>query len=106
MNLVNKVVALIKAKNFDGLSSLLNDTAIVSYDKKELIANLKSADPQFGNVTEGFRPYGFRINKAKDSTEVLHMSGAIIRDKQSHEFSVDLDLNGKDDIIYVLQYKL
>jgi len=106
MKVVDKVVRLIKDKNFEALKPLLNDQALVSYDKNELVTNLTKVDPQFGNVTEGFRPFGFRINKAKDGTDVLHISGAIIRDKQSNEFSVDLDLNGKDDNIYVLQYKL
>jgi len=106
IKVVDKVVRLIKDKNFEALKPLLNDQALVSYDKNELVTNLTKVDPQFGNVTEGFRPFGFRINKAKDGTDVLHISGAIIRDKQSNEFSVDLDLNGKDDNIYVLQYKL
>lgn len=106
MKVVNKIVGLIKEKNFEALRPLLNDTALVNYDKEELITNITNIDPQFGNVTEGFRPFGFRINKAKDGTDVLHISGAIIRDKQSNEFSVDLDLNGKDDNIFVLQYKL
>jgi len=106
MKVVNKVVGLIKEKNFEALRPILNDTALISYDKNELITNLKSVDTQFGNVTEGFTPFGFRINKVKDGTDVLHISGAIIRDKQSNEFSVDLDLNGKDYNIYVLQYKL
>jgi hypothetical protein len=106
LKVVNKVVGLIKEKNFEALKPMLNDKALVSYDKNELVANLVKVDPQFGNVTEGFRPFGFRINKAKDGTDVLHISGAIIRDKQSNEFSVDLNLNGKDDSIYVLQYKL
>jgi len=106
MKIVYKVVGLIKEKNFEALRPMLNDTELVTYDKNELITNLTNVDPQFGNVTEGFRPFGFRINIAKDGTEVLHISGAIIRDKQSNEFSVDLDLNGKDDNIFILQYKL
>lgn len=106
MKVVNKIVGLIKDKNFKALRPMLNNTALLTYDKNELITNLSKVDPQFGNVTEGFRPFGFRINQTKDSTDVLHIFGAIIRDKQSNEFSVDLDLNGKDDNIYVLQYKL
>jgi hypothetical protein len=106
MNVAFKVVALIKEKNFEALRPILNDTAYVAYDKNELITNLKAFDPQFGNVTEGFRPFGFRINEGKSGAEVLHISGAIIRDIQSNEFSVDLDLHGLDDTIYMLQYKL
>jgi hypothetical protein len=106
MNVANKVVGLIKEKKFEELKPLLNDNKLVSYNKDELVKNLISIDSQFGNVTEGFRSFGFRINKLKDGMDILHISGAIIRDKQSNEFSVDLDLNGKDDTVYLLQYKL
>ncbi|WP_216678944.1 hypothetical protein [Hymenobacter siberiensis] len=77
-----------------------------SYDKNQLIANLQVVDPQFGNVTEGFRPFGFRIDKTKYGAEVVHIAGAVIRDKQSNAFSVDLNLNGKDDKAYKLEYEL
>lgn len=66
MKVVNKVVGLIKVKNFEALRPILNDTALVTYDKNELITNLVKVDPQFDNITEGFRPFGFRINKTKD----------------------------------------
>lgn len=106
MILVNKVVGLIKDKKFDALEPMLIDTALVKYDKKELIAKLKSVDPDYGNVTKDFVPFGFRINKLKNGIDVLHISGAVVRDKQSNEFSVDLDLNSTEDKIYILQYKL
>jgi hypothetical protein len=106
MILVNKVVGLIKEKKFDELEPFLNDTALVRYDKKELIAKLKSVDSDYGNVTEGFVPFGFRVGELKNGISVLHLAGAIIRDKQSNEFSVDLDINSKEDKIYILQYKL
>jgi len=106
MKVIKKVVGLIKDKNFEALRPMLNDTFLVSYDKNELITKLKSIDPQFGNVTEGFRPFGFGIKKAKDGSDVLHISGAVIREKQSHELSIDLDLNGSEDKIYLLQYGL
>jgi hypothetical protein len=106
MKVVDKVVGLIKAKNFEGLSPLINDSSVATYDKKELITNMAKLDTQFGNVTEGFRCLGFTINKALNGTEVLHIAGAVMRDKQNHEFSVDLDLNGKDESIYLLQYKM
>ncbi|MEZ4805209.1 MAG: hypothetical protein R2852_06935 [Bacteroidia bacterium] len=106
MKVVDKIVGLIKEKNFEALRPMLNDTTFISYDRNELISNLIKFDPQFGNVTEGFRPFGFGIEKSKNGKEVLHISGAIIRDKQNNAFSVDLDLNGKGDYIYILQYKI
>lgn len=37
--------------------------------------------------------------------EILHLSGALIRDKQNNEFSIDIDFNSDKDEIYQLQYK-
>lgn len=106
MAVVNKIVAIIKGKNFEALRPMLVESNLFPYDKNQLIANLKVVDPQFGNVTEGFRPFGFRINKTKYGAEILHIAGAVIRDKQSNAFSVDLNLNGKDDKAYKLEYEL
>jgi len=106
MAVVNKIVAFIKDKNFEALRPMLVENGLFPYDKNQLIANLKTVDPQFGNVTEGFRPFGFRINKTKYGAEIVHIAGAVIRDKQSNAFSVDLNLNGKDDKAYKLEYEL
>jgi hypothetical protein len=105
MMLVNKVVELIKNKNFEAIKPMLNNTSLVKYDKNELVANLSKVDPTFGTVKK-FLTYGFRFNKSDGGKEILHISGALIRDKQSHEFSVDLDLNSTKDEILILQYKL
>jgi hypothetical protein len=106
MKVVDKVVELIKDKKFEELKPMFKDQTLVSFDKNALVAKIKEVEAQLSNVTEGFRPYGFRINKAKDNIDVLHISGAIIREEQGNEFSVDLDLNGKEDNIFVLQYEL
>jgi hypothetical protein len=105
MQVVHKVVGLIKEKKFEDLKPMLIDTAYFNYDKNELISNLSMVDSQFGNVTEGFSPLGFVVNETKDGTKILHITGAIVRDKQNNQFSVDLDLNGKDDKVYLLEYK-
>jgi len=106
MVVVNKIVAVIKEKNFEALRPILVENRLFAYDKNQLIANLKIVDPRFGNVTEGFRPFGFRINKTKYGAEIVHIAGAIIRDKQSNMLSVDLNLNGKDVKAYKLDYEL
>lgn len=106
MAVVKKIVAAIKKKDFEALRPILIDNSLFSYDENQLIANLKIVDPQFGNVTEGFRSFGFRINETKSGIKIVHIAGAIIRDKQSNAFSVDLNLNGKDDKAYKLEYEL
>lgn len=105
MTLVNKVIGLIKDKNFEAIKPMLNDTSFVRYNKNELINNITKIDPTFGTVKE-FMLYGFRFNKLENGKEILHYSGAIIRDKQSNEFSIDLDPNSTNDEIIILQYKL
>ncbi len=106
MSIVNKTVALLKAKDFEGIKAFLNpDTTIVDYDKDELIANLTKIDPQFGQIKE-FVPYGFRFNQLKDGRQILHVSGVLSREKQNHEFSVDIDPNSNKDEIILMQYEL
>ena len=77
---------------------------LVPFDKDELISRLKEVEPQFGNILE-FRLFGFKITEIKDK-ELMHISAAIIRDKQNNEFSVDIDFNSEKYELYQLQYKL
>ena len=105
MNIVNKVVALLKEKNFDGIKSMLtSDTTFINLDKEKYIANITSADPQFGNIKE-FTPCGFRFDETEDGSELLHISGILRRDKQSNEFSVTIDPKSTKDEIIVMEYK-
>jgi hypothetical protein len=104
--IAGKIVELIKNKNFEGIIPMISSEYLDKDAQIKLVNNLKSIEPQFGNVTGGFRPYGFSIEKTKNNSEILHISGVIIREKQSNEFSIDLDLNGSDEKIYSLNYKL
>lgn len=104
MDLANKTVDLLTNKDYDNLKLLLNNE-LVNYDKDELISNLIKFEPQFGDIKE-FRPFGFRVNKNKNGMSILHISGALIREVQNSEFSVDIDLNSENEEIYLLQYKL
>lgn len=105
MPIMDQVVQLIKDKNFDAIIPMLNNT-ITNYNKEELISKLKIVDPQFGNVTEGIRKFGFVTYKSEIGKELIHISGIIVRDKQSNEFSIDLDLNSDKNEIYELDYRL
>jgi hypothetical protein len=104
MKTVNKVVELISSNDFQTLKSILNNE-LVGFDKDEIITNLENMNPKLGKVIE-FNPYGFRINKSKSGIEILHISGAMIRELQNNAFSIDLDLNSEKEEIYLLQYKL
>ncbi len=105
MPLVNKMVGYLKARNYDSVSRILViDSSIVYYDKIEGLKNLSSIDTACGNIKE-FIPYGFRFSKLKNGREILHIAGALMRDKRSNEFSVELDPNSTKDEIFVMNYK-
>ncbi|MCF6407253.1 hypothetical protein L3C95_30445 [Chitinophaga filiformis] len=107
MGVVEKVVDILKRKNFDGLKPYLNpDTTYIHYNEDTLINNVAKFDPQFGSIKE-FSPYGFRfLQRERDLRKVLHISGVLLRDKQNNEFSVDVDPQSTKDEIIVLQYAL
>jgi hypothetical protein len=106
IQLVDKVVALIKSQKFNEIKSYLKvDTTLFKYNKDQLISNLQQAEPEFGNAKE-FIPYGFKFSKADNGKEILHISGLIVRDKKSNLFSVNLDPNSLQDDIYTLDYEL
>lgn len=105
MPTVMKIVELIKSKHFQELRPFLNDTSVAKYDKNELLTNMENIDSQFGEVKE-FLPYGFRINETEDGKSYLHISGAILRDKQNHEFSADFDLDKPKEELLKIGYKL
>ncbi|SDR65908.1 hypothetical protein [Christiangramia echinicola] len=104
MTFVNEIIDEIQSGEFQKIEPYLNNE-LVKYDKDELISRLEAVDPNFGELKE-FRPLGFKIAKQKNGIEILHISGAVIRTKANHEFSVDLDLNSDEKEIYQLQYKL
>jgi hypothetical protein len=103
LTVVNLVVNLI---NYDSLGTLLSDNSMFTYNKNELLSNLEKVDSSFGNITEGFRLFGFRNDLMKNGIQILHFSGAIIRDKQSNEFSIDIDWSENSNKLYRLQYKM
>lgn len=105
MPTVEKIVELIKLKQFQEIKPLLNDTSVANYDKNELVTNMENIDSQFGELKE-FLPYGFRINETEDGKRYLHISGAILRDKQNHEFSADFDLDRPKEELLMIGYKL
>lgn len=106
IQLVDKIVSLIKNKNFTDIKNyLIVDTTLFKYDKDILISNLQKAEPEFGNASD-FIPYGFKFSKAENGEEILHISGLIKRDKQSNYFSVNLDPNSLKDEVYSLNYQL
>ncbi|NRB60724.1 MAG: hypothetical protein HRU50_12390 [Winogradskyella sp.] len=102
MNLNNKTVNLLKEKKFEKLNSMLNNE-LIPFNKEEFITRLIQVEPQFGNIKE-YRFFGFMIVPFKGK-EILHLSGALLREKQNHEFSIDIDYNSDNEKLYQLQFK-
>jgi hypothetical protein len=66
---------------------------------------LEDSESEFGNAKE-FRPFGFHFYELGNGKKIIHIAGAIIRDKLSNEFSIDLDADTTNEKIYSLEYKL
>jgi hypothetical protein len=105
MAIVNKLIGLIKDKKFEAIKPMLNDTSFVKYDKNELINSMAKIEPTIGTIKE-FLPYGFRFHEMDNGRENLHISGVIIRDQQSNEFSIDIDPNSTKEEVIIFDYKL
>lgn len=105
MPVVEKIIAKMKNKDFEGIKASLNDESLIKYDKNELVLNMEQLEPSFGQVKE-FVPYGFRIEEFGDNKRILHISGAVMRDKQNHEFSADFDLDAPKEELLRIEYQL
>ncbi|WP_405292312.1 hypothetical protein [Algibacter sp. Ld11] len=103
IKVAERTISLIKEKQFEELKKMFNDE-ISLLEKDEFILRLKEIEPQLGNILE-FRLFGFKITKIKN-VESIHVSAAIIRDKQSNEYSVDLEFNSDKYEVSQIQYEL
>ncbi|ANQ51728.1 hypothetical protein MY04_4390 [Flammeovirga sp. MY04] len=105
---VDLVVDYIKDKNFNKLSSLLNDSSAIQYDKAELIHQIETGETTFGKITEeGFRIFGYRkVKFNRKFKKYLMISGVIVRDGKSNEFSVVMDPKLETNEVLGLEYKM
>ena len=104
--LAYKVVETIKLQDFNALLPLLNDSSLYEYDKNALISRLAEVGSQFGNITDGLTHIGFVVYKAKDGRDILYIAGIVTRDIQSHEFSLELDLNSDVEEVFMIDYSI
>jgi hypothetical protein len=102
---VDKIVALIKNKQFDEIKNfLVVDTSLLKYNVDVLIANMEEAEPRFGNASE-FIPVGFKFLRTDQGRDLLQIFGLIVRDKQNNNLSVLFDPNSPQEKIYMMNYK-
>lgn len=102
MNVLNKVIDLIKAKNFVGLKPILSDDSYTEDAKNQLISNLQKVDTTVGNI-KGFTLFGFRY-ESLNGFKVLDIFGVINTDKQNNPFTLKVDLKVSEDKIHFLDY--
>ena len=103
MSLANRTVDLLKEKKYEELKSMMNND-LIPFDKEQLIPRLQKVEPEFGNIKE-FLFFGFKVVPYKGKN-LLHLSGAIMRDKTNNEFSIDIDFDSDKNELYQLLYKL
>ncbi len=101
MIVLDKTVLLLKNQDYESIKSMLN-IELIPVDKEELVPRMKEVEPQLGKIQE-FQFFGFKIVTYK-GVEVLHLSGALIREKQNHEFSIDIDYNSDKEELYQIQF--
>ena len=104
MALTDKIIAILKSKDYDALRPYVNNTTVFQFNKDDLINGLKKHDPQFGTISE-FKPFGFKISSLGTKPEQIHITGILIREIQNTAFSLDMNLNSEIDEIYNLQYQ-
>ncbi len=106
MEVVMKIVGLLKEKKYDDIAPLLNDQSnIIAYKKSELINKIKKAEPGLGEINQ-FIPYGFMFATTDKQKNILHIAGVIQRANQNNEFSVDFDPSSTKNEAIFLNYKL
>lgn len=104
MKLVDKIIDILRSKDYESLMLYINNTDVYEFDKNKLIAGLEKYDSKFGDIKE-FKPFGFKITNLNNDKNLLHITGVLIRGIQNTEFSIDLDLNSDNEEIYNIQYK-
>lgn len=106
MLVANKVVELLKTKNWVELKSVLNNDRIQVkgkfLDKAKMIPDLESAQKELGDITS-FTPRGFRIAYI-NGVKYLAIFGVLTRTIQSCEFKIVVELDSKNLEIFDLQY--
>jgi len=107
MQFVNKIVDLIKSQNFNAITDYLNvDSALIGYNKEQLIAAIEENERNFGRVKE-FVPYGFQFSKSPKGLGTLHIAGVVVHDKKKgNYFSIYLNEGFYKNEIYNINYKL
>lgn len=87
---VQKIVDILKKKDYKKISEKITTGAIVPEENREkYIEKLKSMDSTFGDIYT-FTPMGFRVGSNNENKQILHIAGSLKRSKTDTQFSIDL----------------
>lgn len=99
IKVVNKIVDLLKAKNYEGLNAYFVDKS--PYSKltiKERVAFIKSVESRFPS-TEDFELWGFG-----QDTDVITYIGNLIRGGEPYRFIIMLNPDVSKEEVYLIDY--
>jgi hypothetical protein len=102
MKIVSDVIEKIKQKKFDDLKSYLNPENNFTYNKDDVINDLKNYESQFGKILE-FRLFGFKYTSA-DTKPILTIFGAMIRDVQYTEIKISINPKSEKTEVMAVKY--
>lgn len=103
MDTTNKIVELIKEKDYQGLKSIISNDNPFSFDHDEFISVISEAELKLGLIS-GFLPWGFRIDKEYNA---LVISGATVRERgENMLMSIMMSQDINDKTFYNLAYEI
>jgi hypothetical protein len=90
MNYVEKIVDILKKKDYKKISETITTGAIVTEENRQkYIEKLKVMDSTFGDIYT-FTPTGFRVGSNNENKQILHISGSVKRSKTDTQFSIGI----------------
>ncbi len=103
MKKVNQLISFLKNDNYVKIEEMLSDERFEKISKSDFLIRIQKVNPEFGEITD-FMHDGYEIEK-KDGRNILHVKGSLIRSIQPSEFSVDIDLENKNEKILSFNYQ-
>lgn len=113
LKMVDQLTELIRNQNYEKIRTMLSDK-IYDFPINDIVSNMDTVYKVCGAPT-GIELYTFQfyeladnkegVSDANENERILHISYSLLREKQSHECSVEFAANMEDDEILVLKYK-
>lgn len=102
MKIVSEVIEMIKQKKFDDLKSYLNPENIFTYNKDDVINDLRNYESKSGKILE-FRLFAFKYTSA-NTKPILSIFGVMVRDVQYTEVKISINPKSEKTEIMAVKY--